>query len=243
MASMMELRHSLITNSTRLITAASGNTSDSEVIASFKTDIPANYKEVKAYFLPFQRGSGDPSPDNIRPIIGYPDITITRGGRNFCVVNIKFWQQNGVSYNMGPNDGTIHLSGETTSAMSWHMNISYPEFSDTGNQRDYVKWYPDGSYFMEHPIPGTTNGINYHIVNHKDYLENYFTVKDLRYLATSDTNDYNFNWTRIRIQRNYNCEGIVLYPDVFLASEPDRTHEKSKRENYTITFPSTIYGG
>lgn len=45
-------------------------------IASFTTDMKAPLKECKAYFNPIQEGSGDPSPDNIRPISGWTGVNI-----------------------------------------------------------------------------------------------------------------------------------------------------------------------
>lgn len=37
---------------------------------------------VKATFLPKQAGTGDPSPDNVRPISGRDEVTVTRCGKN-----------------------------------------------------------------------------------------------------------------------------------------------------------------
>lgn len=37
---------------------------------------------VKATFLPKQAGSGDPSPENVRPISGRDEVTVTRCGKN-----------------------------------------------------------------------------------------------------------------------------------------------------------------
>lgn len=38
--------------------------------------------EVVSHITPTQKGSGDPSPSNIRPIIGYDSITLSHTGRN-----------------------------------------------------------------------------------------------------------------------------------------------------------------
>ena len=42
----------------------------------------------KGYTLniePHQAGSGDPSPDNVRPITGYTSVDVTRAGKNLCI--------------------------------------------------------------------------------------------------------------------------------------------------------------
>lgn len=57
---------------------------------SFKTDMASKLKECKIHFTPIQEGSGDPSPDNIRPIRGYDSITIYNG--QTAVATIPFPQ-------------------------------------------------------------------------------------------------------------------------------------------------------
>lgn len=62
-ASLIERRRQILLNTPRIATISDG-------IATFKTDVPANIKDCKVYFTPVQAGSGDPSPDNVRPISG-----------------------------------------------------------------------------------------------------------------------------------------------------------------------------
>lgn len=45
-------------------------------IASFTTNMKAPLKECKVYFNPIQEGSGDPSPDNVRNIIGWDGVNV-----------------------------------------------------------------------------------------------------------------------------------------------------------------------
>lgn len=39
---------------------------------------------VSVAIEPTQEGSGDPSPDNVRPIVGYDQISVYHGGKNLC---------------------------------------------------------------------------------------------------------------------------------------------------------------
>lgn len=41
-------------------------------------------KKLTLSLSPHQEGSGDPSPDNVRPISGYTDVTVTRAGKNLA---------------------------------------------------------------------------------------------------------------------------------------------------------------
>ena len=49
---------------------------------TFLTDIARPLKSLIANFLPVQTGSGDPAPDNVRPITGWTGITVNHGGKN-----------------------------------------------------------------------------------------------------------------------------------------------------------------
>lgn len=40
--------------------------------------------DVSLSFTPKQEGTGDPSPDNVRPITGYDSLSLTRCGKNLC---------------------------------------------------------------------------------------------------------------------------------------------------------------
>lgn len=51
-------------------------------VASFNTNIVAPLKKFLVNILPVQAGSGDPSPENIRPISGRSSVTVIRSGKN-----------------------------------------------------------------------------------------------------------------------------------------------------------------
>ena len=51
-------------------------------VITFNTDTSAPLKDGKVCFLPVQRGTGTPSVDNVMPITGWRDITITHTGEN-----------------------------------------------------------------------------------------------------------------------------------------------------------------
>ena len=58
--------------------------SASGAIASFADGTAMPLKSLIAYINPIQAGSGDPSPDNIRPITGFTGTNITDTGKNFA---------------------------------------------------------------------------------------------------------------------------------------------------------------
>ena len=49
---------------------------------TFETDVAKALKQCKVNFTPVQSGSGDPSPDNVRPISGWSGLNVTHCGQN-----------------------------------------------------------------------------------------------------------------------------------------------------------------
>ena len=57
--------------------SASGNP---VVISDGAKNVPV--KSLVAEIVPIQSGSGDPAPDNVRPITGHPEVNVVRTGKN-----------------------------------------------------------------------------------------------------------------------------------------------------------------
>lgn len=53
-------------------------------VANFTTNMKAPLKECKVYFSPIQEGSGDPSPDNVRNIVGWDEVETYKNGKNIA---------------------------------------------------------------------------------------------------------------------------------------------------------------
>lgn len=51
-------------------------------IASFHCPTEATIRSLKVHFSPKQLGSGDPSPENVRPIEGWDGVEVNKSGRN-----------------------------------------------------------------------------------------------------------------------------------------------------------------
>lgn len=73
---------------------------------TFKSNMTTKLKEGKVYFTPVQEGSGDPSPDNVRPISGWDGITVTRVGKNLLNPNDPDY----ANYTISPTGGQITTS-------------------------------------------------------------------------------------------------------------------------------------
>ena len=71
-------------------------------LVSFSTNVAADMPSVLCEFAPVQPGSGDPSPNNVRPITGWTGITLHRTGKN--IFNISDLWDNGTNYVTGTGD-------------------------------------------------------------------------------------------------------------------------------------------
>ena len=97
-------------------------------------------RKLKVLFEPIQEGSGDPSPDNVRPISGRDSVTVERTGKNVTVQlgqtvyggNAEIISGQGeISYRIVVLDGTkgegiVNASGENANTAVWN------EFIDIG---------------------------------------------------------------------------------------------------------------
>lgn len=70
-------------------------------LQNFVTDMTAPLKECKVYFSPVQEGSGDPSPDNVRPINGWTGVEVYQSREdtsNFITFHIDWTDEAGTVY-------------------------------------------------------------------------------------------------------------------------------------------------
>lgn len=75
---------------------------------TFKSNMTTKLKEGKVYFTPIQEGTGDPSPDNIRPISGWDGITVTKCGKNLLNPNDPDY----ANYTISPTGGPTTTSAD-----------------------------------------------------------------------------------------------------------------------------------
>ena len=93
------------------IKTASGN------IVSF--DDGSNYpaQALSTTINPIQGGSGDPSPENIRPISGWDSVKVTRAGKNLLYFPaLTRTTQNGITYTLSDDGNSLTFSGTATGA-------------------------------------------------------------------------------------------------------------------------------
>ena len=76
--------------------------------------------DVQVEITPTQEGTGDPSPENVRPIVGWDSVNVTRCGKNlmpYTKPQESSYTNNGITYTWNDN-GTILVTGTATASSS-----------------------------------------------------------------------------------------------------------------------------
>ena len=202
-------------------------------------------KSLKVNIVPVQSGSGDPSPDNVRPISGRDSVNVTRNGRNFCKSAVTATRTNLNGLTATPNgDGSITINGTATATTILYFNLAVENGANNASQANGTKNLRSGTYrFKELP-----SGI---------YLQIYGS--DMPNAGTSDArlikegrkgsftvdDTYQYNWIRLLVERDTTFNNVVIYPAIYLASDTDDTYDPYNGNTYNISLASagTVYGG
>lgn len=185
-------------------------------------------KSLKVNIEPVQSGSGDPSPENDRPISGWDSVKVTRTGKNLLpkyVINPPLY--NGVTFTVN-SDGSVNANGTasaTCNASSADITgidgeVALSGCPSDGSATTYQIWIYDKTANASTAIVDTGNGSTGTLI--KDHV---YSV-------------------RIRIQSGYTVDK-TFYPMLRLASDTDGTYEPYNGNTYNISLSSagTVYGG
>ena len=175
---------------------------------------------VTASWTPAQEGSGDPSPENIRPIKGRTEIKVERCGEN--LLNIKPFDtriQKGITFEYVP-EGGIHIQG-TASA-----NADSPTFP--------VWHLPPGKYYGL----DMGAGIAASIVVLRNGRNLWLNTKGIFEILAGDVTKY---W--YAIVANGATLDNTIYPYIVPGTTAPTTYTPYIGRTNTLTLPETVYGG
>lgn len=175
---------------------------------------------VTVSWTPVQEGSGDPSPENIRPIKGRDSVRVERCGEN--LLNIKPFDtriQKGVTFEYVP-EGGIHIQG-TASA-----NADSPTFP--------VWHLPPGKYYG----PNTPTGVSASIVIRRNGSNLWLNTKGIFEILAGDVTKY---W--YAIVANGTTLNNTIYPYIVPGTTAPTTYTPYIGRTNTLTLPETVYGG
>ena len=203
-------------------------------LVTFNSDVAAPLKECKVYFEPVQEGEGDPSPENIRPIIGWTSVDVYKSGKNLIRLPVMTRTIKGITWTVS-EEGSIQVDGTATDNtwMSyWHDNSQHVDF--------YLK---AGTYALSRngtpPVAGiylvardgsTTTDIGRvdRAIDSITFTLKQDTLVGFQAVVTPDLGEIH----------------TIIHPQLELLSSTD--YEAPNNSMIPITFPAeagTIYGG
>ena len=175
---------------------------------------------VTASWTPTQEGSGDPSPENIRPIKGRTEIKVERCGENLLnITPFNTTLKNGITFDYVP-EGGIHIQG-TASA-----NADSPTFP--------IWHLPPGKYYGLN----TGDGIAASIVVQRNGQNKWLNFKGNFEILPGDITIYCYI-----IVTNGASFDITIYPYIVSGTTAPTTYTPYIGSTNTLTLPSTVYGG
>lgn len=175
---------------------------------------------VVASWEPTQAGTGDPSPDNIRPISGRDAVSVERCGENLLKITPFATAVNkGVTFEYVP-DGGIRIQG-TASA-----NTDSPTFP--------VRHLPPGKYYGLDM--GT--GIAASIVVQRAGKNLWLNAKCTFEIIKGDIVKY---W--YMIANNGYTANTTVYPYIVPGTTAPTAYTPYRGDTLALALPSTIYGG
>lgn len=174
----------------------------------------------KASWEPTQEGSGEPSPDNVRPIKGRDSVTVERCGENLLnIAPFTKLTNKGITYEYVANGG-VHISGTATAASD------SPVFA--------VGHLPPGKYYGL----GMDTGVSASIVVQRNGANLWLNAKGVFEILAGDVIKY---W--YMIATNGATLDATVYPYIVPGTIAPTTYSPYIGQTSTLTLPRTIYGG
>ena len=188
-------------------------------VATFETDVAGKIKNLVVDINPVQSGTGDPSPDNIRPITGWAGAKVTKCGKNvYNISRINMMSYRGVMIERV--EDKLHVYGTATESVGFAF--------------DNFHLMP-GSYIYS----STTE--NLRMVLLKGYTQISGTIPTA-FTVSSVSDIYRF---RLQIVSGTTYDFYISKVQIELGSTAT-AYEPYVGSTYDITFPSaagTVYGG
>lgn len=177
----------------------------------------SNLVECTAEVEAVQEGSGDPSPENIRPIIGQTEIVIEDVGKNLLNNTATTTTTGGVTYTVN-QDKTISCSNTATGV----SNITIISNATL----------KAGSYILTGcPSGGGMETMRLHAYRTNGGYLGFDIGIGAEFTLENDINDLN---VEIRIGSGVNANGKIFKPMIRLSTETDTTYEAYKGKTYRV---------
>ena len=183
----------------------------------------------KVSWEPTQEGSGDPSPDNVRPIKGRDSVKVERCGENL----LKFPYYTSAANRNGlvitsQQDGSITVNGAAT-ADTWHAINQNIEKRLPMNTPMTLSGCPAGGSAKSYYI-GLYLGRKWFTDIGNGNTDIKFTTREIA------------SRVEVSIMKGTVCNNLTFYPKIEVGTTIT-PYSKYTGQTATLTLPRTIYGG
>lgn len=186
---------------------------------------------VVASWEPTQAGTGEPSPENIRPISGRDAVTVQRCGEN--LLNIKkalraSTTNHGCTWTIN-DDGSITIAGKTGDAASF-LGVAV-----TMLDKSRLQFLPAGTYFFG------GKGVNVTIYYYGFYTDGTPCSEIIANVTVKIKKDV---WITVQgsVAKGKSVNETV-YPYIVPGTTPPTVYTPYRGDTLALALPSTIYGG
>ena len=216
---------SLKTQLDQKATAINNSTSGSLVSVNDAASMPA--VQLITHIEPVQAGSGDPSPDNVRPISGWDKAIAQGAGKNLMPNGATTLTTNGITYTVN-DDLSVTVNGTAT-------RNAYLPFDET-------------TYLSAGTVVVLDSGSS----NTEVSLQLYIKRDDgtIRVTVTSSGSPVKFTVTEsitymgyLKVEAGVTVDNVTVYPSLRLWTETNEAYEPYNGQRLTADLPETVYGG
>ena len=174
----------------------------------------------KANWEPTQEGTGDPSPENIRPIKGRDSVTVERCGENLLnITPFTKKTEKGITYEYVATGG-VRISGTSTAT------VVSPMFA--------IRHLSPGEYFGVN----TDTGVAASVVVQRNGSNQWLNAKGVFKILAGDVVKY---WCAS--VGNGITVNTTVYPYIVPGTTAPTAYSPYTGQTSTLTLPTTIYGG
>lgn len=200
-------------------------------IASFDDGTNTPVQQLVVDIEPEQSGSGDPAPDNVRPITGWTETNIKSANGNLLTKR-PVTSSSGITV-VSQNDYSITLDGTASSTIGFSCA--------------QLKILPFQKYTVHVKGASSTLYVNINAQNSDMSFNSIIgsaSVDD--YVLTFETNNtYEYIFIRPTINTGNSVTNTTIYFSI-IAGEKEGEFVENSETTYSITFPTeagTVYGG
>lgn len=220
------------------VTKAFETTGNPVVIPEYKSLV-----KLKTTFSPKQAGTGDPSPENVRAITGWDEVTANVRGKNvFDSSVIPLGNDNGINLSFNAETQTFTMNGTGILPSSQYFRVDLENLIPTSESMTITVVKDGGSITI--PDKGYANAYFGKGDEYGQAVNSFLNVTlDGGTRIATNMNDKKY-LTRFwfYLTNGVVCNELKFRIQVEYGNTPT-PYEPYQGNDYTLTLPETIYGG